>query len=307
MKKLNLLFITKDRSQQLERSSYYLELELAKLTNLTKWQHDGNIHNILSQLSVKPDFILLNDYKPEYRPFIRGLKDLQIPHGTLMHDLHYKLSKRNLLIHQEKPALIFCHYRDAFKRWLPEHINRLVWFPHHVPAQIFHPYPIPKEIPLLLIGATFPHIYPFRHHLVQQFKNDPRFVHPAHPGYGALKKGLTGNRYAEKISKAKIFLTCDSIHHFPLLKYFEVLACGTLLAAPASKELSDLGFIDGKTFAAINELNYKHKIEYFLSNESERNRIVHNGLQLIRQRHTTEIRAKEMVHTIHQYLNHLKK
>ena len=302
MERINLLFITKDRSQQLERSSFYLEKELAKRTNLIRWEHDGNIQGIVNQLPIKPDFILLNDYKPEYRPFIRGLKDLTIPHGILMHDLHYKLSKRNFLIHQEKPALIFCHYRDAFKKWLPDHINRLVWFPHHVPAEIFRPYQVPKTIPMLLIGATYPHIYPFRHVISQQLSRDPRFVQYSHPGYGVVKKGLTGELYAKEISKAKIFLTCDSIHHFPLLKYFEVLACGTLLAAPASLELTDLGFIDGETFVAINEVNFKEKINEYLNNESLRDPIVQNGIELIHQRHTTAIRAQEMVQTIQQFL-----
>jgi Glycosyl transferases group 1 len=306
METINLLFITRDRSQQLERSSFYLEKELAKLTNLIRWEHDGNIQGIVNQLPIKPDFILLNDYKPEYRPFIRGLKDLSIPHGILMHDLHYKLSKRNFLIHQENPALIFCHYRDAFRKWLPEHTSRLVWFPHHVPSEIFHSYHVPKDIPLLLIGATFPHIYPLRHKISKHFYRDARFVQRSHPGYGVVKKGLTGESYAQEISRASIFLTCDSIHHFPLLKYFEVLACGTLLAAPSSQELTDLGFIDGKTFVAINETNFKEKVEYYLQNEALRNQIVKNGLALIQQRHTTEIRAREMIHVIQQFLQHNK-
>jgi hypothetical protein len=304
MKRLNLLFITKDRSQQLERSSYYLETELAKHSNLIKWHSDGNILDILNLLPVNPDFILLNDYKSEYRPFIRGLKGLRVPHGILMHDLHYKGSKRNFLIQQEKPALIFCHYRDAFFKWFPEHKDRFVWFPHHVPNDIFRKYNTPKDISFLLIGALYPHIYPFRHMIAQQFHRDPRFVHYLHPGYGIAGKGMTGVNYAKEISRAKIFLTCDSIHHFPLLKYFEAPACGTLLAAPGSSELADLGFIDGETFVAIDETNFKEKVEYYLQNEALRNSITQKGYELIQERHTTAIRALEMIKTIHQYLDH---
>lgn len=302
MRRINLLFITKDRSQQLERSSYYLEIELAKLTNLVVWRGDGYILDIINQIPISPDFILLNDYKPEYRPFIRGLQDLQIPHGTLMHDLHYKLSKRNHLIHLERPALIFCHYREAFKKWLPDHVDRFVWFPHHVPSDIFFKRQTFKDIPLLMIGATYSHIYPFRQKIAQHYSRDPRFVKRSHPGYGVVRKGLIGERYAKEISRAKIFLTCDSIHHFPLLKYFEALACGTLLAASGSKELSDLGFVDGKTFVAIDDTNFAEKVEYYLQNEELRNQIISNGLTLIQQRHTTEIRAVEMVNTIQRHL-----
>lgn len=303
LERINLLFITKDRSMQLERSSYYLGRELAKLANLQKWHTDGHIQDILKQLPIKPDFILLNDYKPEYRPFIRGLNELRIPHGILMHDLHYKRSKRNFLIHQEKPSLIFCHYRDAFRQWFPEHVSRFSWFPHHVPSDIFLRHHVPKDIPLLMIGAAFPNIYPFRHLLAKHYSKDTRFVQRSHPGYGVVKRGISGESYAREISRANIFLTCDSVHHFPLLKYFEVLACGTLLVAPGSQELTDLGFIDRKTFVAINENNFKEKVEYYLQNEVLRNQIIENGLALIQQKHTTEIRANQMINVIRQFLH----
>ncbi|MFC0189097.1 glycosyltransferase [Fictibacillus aquaticus] len=306
MKKINLLFITRDHSHQLERSSFYLAKELEKITNLYLWYSDGIIQDILNQIPFKPDFILLNDYKPDYRPFIRGLKDLTIPHGIIMHDMHYKLSKRNYLIHQEKPALIFSHYRDAFLKWFPDHSERLVWFPHHVPAEIFKRYPVPKEIPFLLMGASFPHLYPFRDYMIKQFSNVSGFVHHSHPGYGMGRRGIVGEQYARLISSAKIFLTCDSIHHFPVLKYFEVPACGTLLLASSSQELTDLGFVDGETFVAVNEANVKAKAEYYLQNEQERERIIQNGMRLIAERHTTAVRAKEMLHAITHYLSNRK-
>jgi Glycosyl transferases group 1 len=299
---LNLLFITKDRSQRLERSSFYLSQELSKLVNLIIWSENGHIQDILKKIQARPDFILLNDYKDEYRPFVRGLETLTVPHGIIMHDMHYKLAKREMLIQKEKPSLIFSHYRDAFKKWFPNHADKLVWFPHHVPSDIFRKYHVPKDIPLLLIGATFPHLYPFRHMITQKLSQNPHFVHHSHPGYGYVRKGLAGENYAREISRAKIFLTCDSIHHFPLLKYFEVLACGTLLAAPGSQELKDLGFIDGKTFVEINEVNFKEKIDYYLNNKILCDPIIQNGIELIWKRHTTAIRAKEMVQIIQQFI-----
>jgi hypothetical protein len=299
---MNLLFITKDHSQHIERSSFYLSQELSKLVNLVLWHEHGQIQDILNKLPIKPDFILLNDYKYDYRPIIRGLDTLSIPHGIIMHDMQYKLSKRDLLIQKEKPVLIFTHYRDAFIRWFPDHINKLVWFPHHVPGHIFMDYELTKSIPMLMAGAVFPHIYPFRDLLLTHYRKDPRFQYIQHPGYQNTRKGIVGESYARLLNQSKLFFTCDSVHKFPVLKFFEALACKTLLLAPASQELIDLGFIDNVTYVSINETNFAERAEYYLVHDAERNRIIHNGYELIQQRHTTEIRAKEMVDAIQHFL-----
>jgi hypothetical protein len=270
--------------------------------NLVLWHDHGHIGYILNQIPIKPDFILLNDYKYDYRPIIRGLETLTIPYGIIMHDMQYKLSKRELLIQKEKPNLIFTPYRDAFKKWFPNHINKLVWFPHHVPDQIFKDYSSTKTIPMLMAGAVFPHIYPLRHLIVNHYRSDRRFRYIEHPGYQSIKGGITGEAYAKLLNEAKIFFTCDSVHKFPVLKFFEVLACQTLLLAPESQELIDLGFIDQVTYAVINEMNFAVRAEYYLANEDERNRIAQNGYELIQQKHTTAIRAQEMVNAIQQFL-----
>lgn len=302
MKPLHLLFITKDRSQKLERSSFYLSQELSKLANLVLWSENGHIKDILNKIQVRPDFILLNDYKDEYRPFIRGLETLRIPHGIIMHDMQYKLAKRELLIQKEKPALIFSHYRDAFKKWFPNHTDKLVWLPHHVPTQLFKDYGQQKNIPLLMAGAVYPHIYPFRQKLLSHYRKDPRFHYIQHPGYQNGSNRLVGESYAKLLNQAKIFFTCDSVYKFPVLKYIEVLACNTLLLAPSSMELLDLGYINNETFVEINQSNFAEKADYFLKNDQERIRIAQNGYELIQQRHTTEIRAQEMIKVIQEYL-----
>nr|WP_239558734.1 glycosyltransferase [Peribacillus deserti] len=90
-------------------------------------------------------------------------------------------------------------------------------------------------------------------------------------------------------------ITCDSIEGFPVLKYYEALACNTLLLATPSKELEDLGFIDGKTFAAVNSSNILEKAYYYLNHEEERTKMAHNGYELVREKHSTERRSKELV------------
>lgn len=306
MEKIKLLFITKERSDQLERSSFYLAQELIKQTQLFVWKADGNIHDILSKIPFRPDFILLNDFHPDYLPKITGLNSVPIPKGMFMHDLHYKKFHRKRFIESENIQLVFTHYRNAFLKWYPELTSKMVWFPHFIHPEIFKDYGQCKTINYLMMGANYPNIYPLRNHFIHQLKKEPGFIYHHHPGYRAVKsneKGIyAGNRYAMEINKAKIFLTCDSIYKYPLLKYFEVLACNTLLIASPSQELTELGFIDGTTFIAADQSNVLFKARHYLIYEEERKRIARNGFQMVMKRHTTEVRVKELLLKIREFI-----
>jgi spore maturation protein CgeB len=128
------------------------------------------------------------------------------------------------------------------------------------------------------------------------------FRYIPHPGYRKIGKRETGvyvgQNYARLLNRSKIVLTCASVEQFPVLKYYEVAACGALLLATVNQEISDLGFIDGQTMVAINEHNFMEKAKYYLRHEDERRRIAENGMALIRSRHSTAKRAEELVQAI---------
>lgn len=50
------------------------------------------------------------------------------------------------------------------------------------------------------------------------------------------------------------------------MKYYETLACNTLLLASCTKEIKDLGFIPGVHFIEIDEENFMRKAQYHLRN-----------------------------------------
>ncbi|MCF6409161.1 glycosyltransferase [Pseudalkalibacillus salsuginis] len=296
--KLNVLFITRYMGSFIEKSTYYLANELDKLCNLTYWYEDGNLPDIIAQLPQSPDFILFNDQKPDYCPWIRNIDKVTIPKGALVHDMHYRIGRRKKMYQKNHIEHLFVQYRDAFLRWYPEFKQQMIWLPHHVPGHIFTEYNLPKEINLLMLGSMIEHLYPLRVHLFNTLSKRTDFLYVQHPGYRNLPsnaKAMTGENYAKLLNRAKIFLTCDSIYKYPVLKYFESLACGTLLLASGSKELQDLGFIDGETFIEINDHDVLEKVNVNLKNESRRNRIVSKGKRLIQQKHTTEVRAKELI------------
>ncbi len=289
----------------IERSTYYLGKELEKKCKLYYYSEDvGSLPEIIELLPEAPDFILFNDMKPDYCPDIRNIDQVSIPMGALVHDLHYRIPRRKRL-YQKHDFHLFVNYREAFKKWFPELIDQMIWFPHHVPAEIFYDYQLPKSVDYLMVGSLLPYLYPLRVKMHDRLQQEPSFKYVEHPGYKQITKAdnaVTGLEYAKLLNQAKMFFTCDSNYHFPVLKYYESLACKTLLLASGSEELKELGFMDGETFVEVNEANFYEKAQYYLNNESERERIAKSGYEMIVKHHTTKIRASELLTHIERIL-----
>ncbi|EJQ54138.1 hypothetical protein IEQ_00886 [Bacillus cereus BAG6X1-2] len=306
MSKLNLLLIIKDYSQWIHSEPFYLQSELSKVSNLFVWNEDGNITNILNEISFNPDFILIYLFETG-APQITGLNTLSIPYGIYLEDLHHYPDKTNESMKRENVKYIFTCYKDTFPKYYPAFSDKIKWLPHHVNTEIFKNYQKEKDIDMLLMGATNSYYYPLRYKILLTYINKPNFVYHPHPGYKDISKDEFNNvfvkeRYAQEINRAKIFFTCNSIYKYTILKYFEVLACKTLLLAPSSDEILDLGLRPGIHFVEINENNFIEKAEYYLTHDKEREEISENGFELVQKKHSTSQRAQQLIQIIHEIL-----
>jgi spore maturation protein CgeB len=73
------------------------------------------------------------------------------------------------------------------------------------------------------------------------------------------------------------------------MKYFEVMASGTLLLTNTPEDCEAYGFKPGKHFAVwktLHELEYK--IDYFLNNKGIREEVATAGMELVRREYSTE-------------------
>lgn len=300
MKRLKILFITKDFSQYLERNFHYLQLELAKHADLALCHEGGRLDEILQRIPFTPDFILLNDmFHSTHCPPVEGVFDLQIPWGMIMHDLHGHVDKRREFL-ANRPENIFTIYRSAFRQRYPEYEGKLHWLPHFAEPTVFQNYNQPKDIDILLMGAINRRIYPLRHLMKNTYMRRPGFVFHKHPGYVNFESDqqvLVAQKFAIEANRAKIFLTCDSIYKYSLRKYFEVLASYTLLMAPPNEDLRDLGFRPGVHFVAISERDFEEKVEFYLrpENDALREQITRQGYEFIHEKHTTAVRAQKLL------------
>lgn len=306
MKKLKILFHTRDDSSYIVPASHYFVKELSKLTELTVSHESGHVEDIIANSGVNPDFIYFNDYLENYSPLVTGLKTLKTPFAVGLHDLHFKYPERKEILLNENIENIFTYYRDKFLNWYPEFADRMVWLPHHVNTEIFKDYHLPKEIDMLLMGSTRAEVYPLRVSMANRLQHFPGFVHHPHPGYRKVsekEQGVyVGESYAKELNRAKICLTCDSVFKYPLMKYYEITASNSLLLAPVSEELMDLGFIPGVNFISINEENFEEKASYYLQHENERRMIALNGMRLSHQKHSTVKRVNDFMNEVNNIL-----
>ena len=300
---MKLLVVARDWSNFTSRQfTPYLLLELAKITELSIWHEKGeDITKILEQLDLKPDFVLILEYYETNTTKVTGLFDLAVPYAISLMDLHWDIEYRKELITNENVKYIFTSCRDAFNKLYPEFKSRMLWLPQHVNTDIFRDYGLAKDIDYLLMGAASARYYPMRNKILQEMQDRPGFVYHKHPGYRYIATDedlFIGDKYAREINRAKIFFTCGGAANYPVAKYFEVLACNTLLLAPTFPEIEDLGFIPGTHFVAIDADNYQEKAEYYLAHEQERIQIAQKGYEMVRSLHSTERRAAELLTAI---------
>lgn len=305
---LHILLIAEDSSGQLNKNFYYMEQELAKHVHLLIWRKPGHISHILKRLPAKPDFILLlNDLGQKMYPMIKGLAHIDIPTGLFVNDVHRLTKLRKNFIEKNSIGHLFTAVRDTFLTTYPEFATKMEWLPHFVNTDLYKDYELKKDISLLMMGAVN-HIYPLRQKIFETYQGDINFVYHRHPGYRNFSKKeenrlFIGQTYARELNRARIFFTSPSILNYPVIKYYEALACRTLLLAPTFKELEDLGFIPDFHFIPINEHNFQEKATYYLAHKTERQKVTDQGYRFVHERHTLEQRTDQLIKRIKQIID----
>ena len=310
MRKLNILYFTFDWSSYTYKPDHYFKqiLAIQPDVHVHFTEQGGYLPEIIRKLDFTPDFIYIDNFTHNRRinTLPTGLNEVNIPKGILLHDVQRRKNAFRSYLLSNDMDLIFVHYRDAFLKYFPELRNRLRWMPNHVYKQIFHKYKVKKTIDYLMMGRVND-LYPLRKEIVSRHHKLKGLIVHEHPGYKSFTNKekdslLLDEKYAKEICRAKMFLTCGSRYDFAVGKYFEVPACGTLLLASNFSELTDLGFKDKKNFISINKRNFVKKAKYYLEHEDERNEICRKGYKLVNSRHLTDIRVREFVNELWNFL-----
>jgi spore maturation protein CgeB len=222
--------------------------------------------------------------------------------GILMRYLYSPYKKTPLLFNL---ALYTKFKEDYYLDNLEIAKQHFPWFTDH---RIYKPSE-EKELDVVFLGAYRRRISPLRYMI---YKELPRLserkgwrymIRGRPPGRTPLrdireleKQGyIVGPRYAETIARAKIFVFGSSIFRYPVSKFFEIMGSGTLVMADKPQSAAELHFKAGENYVEISRNDWKEKLEYYLEDDSERERIARNGYETVMRHHTSETRARQLV------------
>lgn len=314
---------------------YWLEKEVSKQAecewNGSGWENhvpNEHINDTVKRIygNDPPDFIVSNrpDYQ-EYKlltetrtedtpPAVMTLVDNHVDpakwvdvanrgfKGTLMRYMHSPYVKKSLF----NKMVYYSKFDPDY--YIKNIVNMKLHFPWFTDHRIYKPIE-EKEYDVIFLGTSRKKVYPLRHDIVNDLqrickKKGWRFlIRDRPPGETVsrripdlIKQGfIVGGKYAETVAKSKIFVFGNSIFDYPLSKYFEVMGCATLVMADKPQSAEELHFEAGENYVEINREDWKNKLEYYLEDDAERERIARNGYETVMRYHTSEVRAKQLL------------
>lgn len=203
-------------------------------------------------------------------------------------------------------------YRDCAKRCFPWY-DSFYWAPMRVHME---DYDVPRDIDMIFWGQWHDHSYNFRRFLVANYVEpwtkdmEPEMVSSGLYLYTIEVNGASyrfarlsqhgdffGPKFYQLLSRCKIALS-GPIHkkgsQCSAGKFFENAAYGAVGISTKFDDSEDLGFEHKRNIWFTNEECFLDDLVYLLDNPSVVEEIAKNGKDLIRARHTEEIRAKEL-------------
>lgn len=189
-------------------------------------------------------------------------------------------------------------YRDATKNFHPYlYKKKVIWTPHSIDPELFYDYGEKRNIGLLSVGVLNGQVYPIRLKIHGEMETNPQYFRVNRPQEKMNGKVFPkGKDYVDLLNKANITASCISKFKYPILKTFEVPACGSILMSDGSKEMNDLGFINEENFIQVNVRSHIADIvRKTLGDPEKMTMLKENGKKLIRERHTGNIRAREFM------------
>ncbi|GAB4074218.1 hypothetical protein GCM10028778_17210 [Barrientosiimonas marina] len=302
-KKINILILVRRFDQLFPKHKVKYEFlqAIEAFANVTYHHDDGDILNILNKQPTRPDFIFHYDITAKHRlsPRINNLDKITIPVGTYVIDAHWQNELRRKYFRDNRISLIFSVSKHPFLERFPAYASQFRFLPFSINPDHIKDWQRTKDIDFLLMGHMADN-YPFRRAVWDKLAGTQGFVYHKHPGHleKDRSKLIIDDAFGQEINRAKIFFTCGSTYQYPVMKYFEVAGCNTLLIAEPNSDLKALGFQDGVHYIAANQTNFYDKALYYLKHDEERKAIAQEGYKLVHRHHTNRVRAKQFVDMI---------
>lgn len=300
-----------------QNQNYYRDEEIIRQANGIRLdenyefdKYGWDIKKIIDDLfkENRPEFIFLN-YNHHFTHKIKNLNKTGIPIFVFVGDTYNftvtderSIRKKDFILNLNPAAYVtaFPNTNDMLKDGLGIRDIKISTCHWAVDENIYYPQNRWRRFDIGCIGAHTAHKYPFRNevrnHLLSQkkLKFFKKVRVCSHDGF----------LFAKALNCLKSCFTDSSVYNFTLMKYFEIPACKTLLFGEKTDELESLGFKDGVNFVEVDKNTFPEKFDYYLAGAGKKDydEIIHNGRELILERHTWNTRIKELLKNIKGHL-----
>jgi spore maturation protein CgeB len=207
-----------------------------------------------------------------------------------------KLKTINNLIRQNKPDLIFVtsmsNVNEIKKNF---NMDKVFMLPFSVDINVYKNTNSKRIIDSMAVYSTHNHVYPNRKRVQGVIKK---------MGIRSFTKTVIHNAYIRKLNESKMFIISNNVNKRLSMKYTEAMACGALVLADEPEDLKVQGFKRNEHLIIYNGMNdLKEKIQYYLKNSKERNRIAQNGMKFVRSNHSCAKRVRQFTKIVKRELN----
>jgi hypothetical protein len=108
---------------------------------------------------------------------------------------------------------------------------------------------------------------------------------------------LYQQRFRNAIARARVGVTCDASINYPIRKFFEIPALGTVLAAKFFDKPERLGFVPGENCYALQEDRLDDLVEIVRlaqSDSAKTKRIRNAGQEMVHELHSVAVRSMQL-------------
>ena len=306
---MRILYLTINDENRCSSPSWYLKNQLAKIEKVVfygpryskfpffgRWDVPKAIRRVCA--NGNPDVIVIDHIWALSRKW-KNLDEIEFPKACMVCDPHHEPSEKIEYIRRNKVDLALFVYKHSIRQYRNRGLNCSVgWLPWSVDINVFREYGFEREYDVTSLGAVSQY-YPLRKRILKVLPKTAgiKFFTKKHPGMWNLnpEKDLFRDNYAKVLARSKIFIFDTAIRNYPVAKFFEAMACNTLVMAPMPHDGEELHFKPEFNFVEINEENFLDKIRYYLKHENERREIAKRGCETVKRYHTVVIRAKQLV------------
>ena len=204
---------------------------------------------------------------------------------------------------------------DNWIKFVSENETKIISIPQIIDNSEFNFLPLSyRKYDISVPGASYYH----RREAFKQLKQS-KYNFKMNTSHTGIKQKLWNmvirlqNRYSfnlnqvnftNTIEDSKIVYTCGGCLKYPIRKFLEVPALGTVLFFEPFKGYEEFGFVDGVNAIIIDDVQKIAEItKYYLDNLERLQKIASNGQQLIWKKHTFSSRSIQISKSLERIVN----